>query len=134
MGLVGEGVYGIWKAFIILMLYADYKVQWADGDVDEGEEEDEGLVHGLGWDYLLRFCAINEPDVGKESSIGNDSGDNEDILDDDPGGEGGDANSNTRAGGDGGDEEGGEGEEQGDKEGHTARNNLENKNDENCKN
>ena len=91
------------------MLDAHNKVQRADGDVDEREEDDEGLVHGLGWDYFLRFCTINEPDVGKESSIGNDSGDNEDILDDDPGSERGDANCNTGAGGDGGDEERSEG-------------------------
>ena len=72
--------------------------------------------------------AICKPDIGKEDSVGNDSGNNEDILDDDPGGESCDANSNTGAGGDGGDQEGGQGEEEGHQERHAARHNLKNYN------
>ena len=106
------------------MTNTDCPVQTADDTVSEREEDDEGLVHAFGWFYLFCLFTICEPDIGQEHCIGNDSSDNEDILDDDPGCEGGDTNSNCGAGGYGGHQEGRQGEEEGHQEGHAARDNL----------
>ena len=107
------------------MTNTDCPIQTADDTVNEREEDYESLVHAFGWYYLLCLFTICEPDIGQENCIGYDSSDNEDILDDDPGGEGGDTNSNCGAGGDGGHQEGRQGEEEGHQEGHAARDNLE---------
>ena len=77
-----------------------------DGKVDSWEDNDEDLVNIPGWTLLILFTASSISDIDENNSIGEDSGDNEDILDENPGSEGRDTNSYRRAEGDGGDKEG----------------------------
>ena len=108
------------------MSEADTPVGDDDKKVGEGEESDEYLVCRPGGIVLRLLTAPCEPDIDKNTGIAKDGSNNEDILDDDPDTEGRDTNSYGGAGGDGGHQESGEGEEQSDQETHPARNYLHN--------
>ena len=79
----------------------DRPVDSDDDKVEEGEDDDEYLVSCYNCILLDLFRATSKSDISEEDSIGHDSSNNEEILDDDPSSESRDTNSNMRAGGDG---------------------------------
>ena len=88
-------------------MYKTYSpVSYGDGKVDSRKYNDEDLVNIIGWPLIILLTASSISDVVENNSVGKDSGDNEDILDENPGSEGRDTNSYRRAEGDGGDKEG----------------------------
>ena len=95
-----------------------------DGKVDSWEDNDEDLVNIPGWTLLILLATSSISDIDENNSIGENSGDNEDILDENPGSEGRDTNSYWRTEGDGGDKESCKRKKESYQETHPARNNL----------
>ena len=76
-----------------------------DGKVDSWEDNDEDLVNIPGRTLLILLATSSISDIDENNSVGKDSGDDEDILDENPGSEGRDTNSYRGAEGDSGDKE-----------------------------
>ena len=85
-------------------------VNGGDDKVNRRKDNDEDLVSILGTTFLILLATSSISDIDENKSVGENSGDNEDILDEDPGSEGRDANSYRRTEGDGGDKKSCQGE------------------------
>ena len=88
------------------MSKTDNPVDGSNEKVDEREDNNENLVSITCWILLILITSSSISDEEENDSISEDSSNNKDILDEDPGSESRDTNSNRWTGGDGGYQEG----------------------------
>ena len=79
------------------MKKADRPIDSDDDKVDQREEENKCLVGRFCRILLVLIRASSESDISEEYGIGQDSSNNEGIVDEDPSCESSDSSSNRRA-------------------------------------